>query len=88
MQGLHEPMPVADTFCSGLGEVENVGGGCLRFYMYVLQQPPGGGEPEKIVVAKIIMPLSAVPDAIVKTILAVGGATLKLPARLAETLVH
>lgn len=82
MVALYEPCPIADIFCSGLAKVENVGGGCLRFYLYTLQAPLNGeGEAERVLVAKIVAPASAVPDAILQMAAAIGGTLVKaLPA--------
>lgn len=60
---LAEPIAVLDTFTSGLGRVEVMKGGCVRFIVYV-ESTMEDGTVENIVVAKIVMPLDAVPDAI------------------------
>jgi hypothetical protein len=71
--GMIEPVPAPEIFCSGLGEVEDIGGGCLRFYLYVMQTPVEvEGPPQKVVVARIIAPASAVPEAVSKMLQAVG----------------
>lgn len=83
MRGMHEVTPIQDIFCSGIGAIEHIGGNCLRFYLYVLQMPEDGGDgqPEKVVVAKLIAPISAVPDAILQMMAAVGeGAVRMIPA--------
>lgn len=65
MRGLCEPVSITDVFASGLGKIEKIGGGCVRVYFYVMQAPlDGDGPQEKQVVAKIIVPASALPDAI------------------------
>ena len=65
MRGHCEPVPVADVFASGLGKIEKLSGGCLRIYLYAEQAPlDGEGPVEKQVVAKIVVPASALPDAI------------------------
>lgn len=66
---------VADIFASGLGEVEDVGGGCYRFTLYAKQRV-GNGE-ELVIVAKIVMPLEAVPPALALAAKAVGCAMLR-----------
>lgn len=58
MSELVESVPLHDIFCSGVGAIESVGGGCYRLYLYVLQRPEGGTEPQRVVVAKIITPVS------------------------------
>lgn len=72
--GMIEPVPAPEIFCSGLGGVEDIGGGCLRFYLYVMQQPIEDmqGPPQRVIVAKIIAPASAVPEAIGKMLQAIG----------------
>ncbi len=66
---------VGNVYASGLAEIEDIGGGCLRFVCYVNARPAGDPEapPERVVVAKIVAPVSAVPDAVMKMIQAVGG---------------
>lgn len=81
-----EPVPAPEIFCSGLGGIEDIGGGCLRFYLYVMQQPvETEGPPQKVIVAKVIAPASAVPDAVGKMLSAIGHqattAILKLVPR-------
>lgn len=72
MRDLHEIVPIQDVFCSGLGAVERLDGDMLRFWLYVLQTPEDGGPKEKVVVAKIIAPASAVPDAVLKMVGAIS----------------
>jgi hypothetical protein len=65
MRGLTEPMLTTDVFASGLGRIEKLNGGCVRIYFYVLQGPiDGDGAQEKQVVSKIILPASALSDAV------------------------
>lgn len=70
--GMVEPVPAPEIFCSGLGGVEEIGGGCLRFYLYVMQSPVDGGPQERVIVAKVIAPASAVPDAVLQMLKAIG----------------
>lgn len=65
MRGLSEPVSsIADMFASGLGKIETIGGGCVRLYLYVMQAPlDGDGPQEKQMVAKVIVPISALADA-------------------------
>lgn len=53
-----EAFGVPDTFVTGLGSVEDVGGGCWRFTFYSMQGH------ELIVAAKLVMSNAALPDAI------------------------
>lgn len=67
---LIDPYAVSDTFVSGLGEVEYVGGGCWRFVFYTVQHVDG--REERVVAAKLIAPGDTVPDAVIKASKAVG----------------
>lgn len=60
---LAEPIAILDTFTSGLGRVEIMKGGCARFILYA-EMTLESGEVENVVVAKIVMPIDAVPEAI------------------------
>lgn len=59
---LTDVLGVPDTFVSGLGSVEAIGGGNWRFTMFVTQDV--GGETVQLVVAKLVMSIDAVPAAI------------------------
>lgn len=59
---------VPETFTSGLSHVELIGGGCARFVLYSNQS--NGEAVDRLVVARIVMPLEAVPDAIRKALAA------------------
>lgn len=75
MQGMYEATPIADVFCSGLGAIENLGGGCLRLYVYVLQAPiEGDGPAERVIVGKVIVPIVSVPDMVMQLMAAMGRA--------------
>jgi hypothetical protein len=65
MRGLSEVVPIIDTICSGLAAVERLDGNLLRFWLYV-QQTNDEGSQEKIVVSKIVVPATAVPDAVMR----------------------
>jgi hypothetical protein len=61
---LIEPCPVLDTFCSGMAAIEPIGGGCVRVYLYANQTGMVlGGEPERVVVLRVVMPLEALAAA-------------------------
>ena len=62
---LLELFGVPDTFVNGLGSVESVGGGCVRFTFYAVQDCHG--RREFVVAAKLIMPESAIPEAMHRT---------------------
>jgi hypothetical protein len=78
MRGLHEIIPIQDTFTSGIGAIERLEGNMLRFWLYTLQSPEDGGPQERLVVAKIVAPASAVPDAVMQMVAAIseGAASL------------
>jgi hypothetical protein len=61
---------VTDTFVSGLGEVEDLGGGCFRFVFFTRQKV--GGRDELIVVARLVAPMEAVPPAVFMAMKAIG----------------
>ena len=61
--GLIEPVPAPEIYVDGIGAIEAVGGGDLRYYL-VQEQLPIEGELhvlQKVVVAKIIAPHANVP---------------------------
>lgn len=72
MRGLTEIVPIQDIFASGLGAIERLEGNCLRFHLFVSQEIEGEAGREKTVVAKIVVPASAIPDAILQMLNAVG----------------
>jgi hypothetical protein len=67
---LIEPYSVNDIFVSGLGEVEDLGGGCYRFTFFAKQH--GNDGEETVVVAKLIAPMEAVPPALFLAARAIG----------------
>lgn len=67
---MSEPVPVLDIFVSGLGEVEDLGGGVFRFTFFAKHHGPSG--EEQIVVAKLVAPCEAVPPALIMAAKAVG----------------
>ena len=60
-----EPFAVPDTFVAELGRVDIMRGGFARFVLCV-DRTGADGTPELHVAAKIVMPVSAVPDAILQ----------------------
>lgn len=67
---LIEQAHVPDIFVSGLGEVEDLGGGCYRFIFFAKQTI--GGREETVVVAKLVAPAHAVPPAILLAAKSIG----------------
>lgn len=59
---LIEPCPVPDTFTSGLARAE-VHGNIIHFILYA-EHSDAEGKPERVIVARILMPKEAVPAAI------------------------
>jgi hypothetical protein len=51
---------IRDTFVSGVGAVEILGPNA-RITLYVNQAAIGGGEPDRVVVDKIVVALDAIP---------------------------
>ena len=86
MRGLNENVPIQDIFCSGLGAIEKIEGNCFRFYLYVSQVVDDGDAKEKIVVAKIIAPASAIPDAVLQMIAAIGDRAVSMIPMVADLL--
>lgn len=86
MRGINEIVPIQDTFCSGLGAIERLEGGNLRLYLYVSQAGDDGTATEKILVAKIVAPACAVPDAVLQMIAAVGEHAVRMIPMVADLL--
>lgn len=61
---------VMDIFVSGLGEVEDVGGGCYRFTFFTKHRGECG--EELVVAARLIAPMEAVPPALFMAARAIG----------------
>lgn len=61
--GLIEPVPAPEIFVDGIGAIEAIGGGNLRYYLIQKQLPIERAveNPQKIIVAKIVGPLGNVP---------------------------
>lgn len=71
MRGLQEVVPIQDTLCSGIGAIEKLEGDLVRFWMYVTQASEDADVREKVLVAKIVISKSAIPDAILQAIAAI-----------------
>jgi hypothetical protein len=65
-----EPGVVPDVFVSGLGEIEDLGGGCFRFTFYAKHHGEAGDE--MVIVAKLIAPMEAIPPALLMAAKAIG----------------
>lgn len=82
---LAEPIAVPDVFVSGLSHIEMIGGGCVRFVCYSIRLHEDGTEGTPVIVAKIVMPLDALPDAISK---AMGTLTSVTISKVTKLLPH
>lgn len=65
-----DPLNIPDTFASGMSEAEDLGDGCYRFTFFSTHHVDG--REERTIVCKLILPMSAVPPAIVLAAKAVG----------------
>ncbi len=88
MRGLNEIVPISDIFCSGLGAVERIEGNNLRLYFYVTQATYEGETKERVVVAKLVVPASSVPDALMRLVEKVEAAGLSATIALVPELTH
>lgn len=61
-QEILDVLGVADTYVSGLGAVEAIGGGNWRFTFYVNQEI--AGDTVNVAVAKLVISIEALPAAI------------------------
>ena len=68
---LVELSTVQDVFCTGIARIENLGGGCFRFVLFVDQQDTDG-RPERVVVERLIIHRENVPRA-VRQMLTIAG---------------
>lgn len=84
---LHEVVPIGDTIVSGLGRIERLSGGLLRFWCYIEQDNGDGTPVENLVVVKIVAPESAIPDAILKMLRAIGAKATTIMPEIADV-VH
>lgn len=78
-----EPIAVPDTFVCGLGRIEKMRGGFMRFTFYTDQQSLHGCEQERVVVARIVMH----SDLVAEANMAVRCAINKIASSLENTLV-
>jgi hypothetical protein len=53
-----EPFVVQDIYATGLLRVEDIGAGTFRFVFYV-NQVSTFGEPERVIVSRLVMPADA-----------------------------
>jgi hypothetical protein len=79
MRGMIEHIVVQDIFCSSIGAIERLDGNVLRLWFYVWQTSEQTGGREKVVVAKIIVPASGMPESIGHMIAATSDETIMAP---------
>ena len=65
-----ETIAVTDVFASGLGRIEPLAGGNMRFTFYVDQISSIDGEKERAIVLRLIMDTDAVRDAVLSALTA------------------
>lgn len=65
-----DTLNVPDTFASGMAEAEDLHDGCFRFTFFSTHHVEGC--EQRTIVCKLILPMSAVPPAIVLAAKAVG----------------
>lgn len=56
---LTDPHQVEDVFVDGLGQIETVAGDYNRYVLFASRR--GGGQEERVVVVRVIIPKVAVP---------------------------
>lgn len=71
--GLVEPFAVQDTLISGLSHIEMLGSGIIRFVCFSTIVAYDTGLPQHRVSARLVAPLTCVPDALTKTIRCLGS---------------
>jgi hypothetical protein len=77
-QALCEPVPAPTIFISGVADIAQIGGGCVCFVLYqnVPDLDPGVATMERQVVARIVIPLDAIPVAVRQTLAFVDETTM------------
>lgn len=66
-----ELFAVPDTFVSGLGSVEHIGGGCYRFTMFSEQDVDG--QRELVVALRVVVSKESIPEAMHMAATATGS---------------
>lgn len=60
---LIEPVPIADTVWTGIARIEKLPGGWLRVVLFV-EQLSADGEPERVLVSRLVGPRDGVQAAL------------------------
>jgi hypothetical protein len=78
---LCEPVPAPTIFVSGIGEITRIGGGCVCFVLYqnLPDLDPDSPTVERQVVARIVVPIEAIPVAVRQTLAFVDEAASLVP---------
>jgi len=82
-----EPIPLQDIFCMGVAKVEIIGP-CARFFMYADQATFRSDVIERVIVAKFVVPLEAIPECIRKAVEATAGHAIGQLSGLVKTALH
>lgn len=69
---LIDPACVADTFAEGFGEIEMIGGSCVRVTLFATRSI-GQGARERIVVARLVLPQFALARGLRQCAAALAG---------------
>lgn len=89
MRGLQEVVPIQDTLVTGIGAIERLEGGLIRFWLYVSQTSEDSPIPEKVVVAKIVGPASGIPDAVLQIVASITDCAVSVvPAQVPDMIKH
>ena len=67
-----EPIPLSDVFCMGIAKIEVIGPNA-RFFMYADQGSLDGDGADRVIVAKFILPVEAIPKCIKQALDATAG---------------
>jgi hypothetical protein len=78
---LCEPVPAPTIFVNGIGEITRIGGGCVCFVLYqnLPDLDPESPALERQVVARIVIPVDAIPVAVRQTLTFVDEAASLVP---------
>lgn len=86
---LIEPSYIHDILASGIADIEFVSGCIARFTLYVESKGlTESAPPDRLVVARIAIPISALPFAIQQTLAFLGGHPFGEMVEMAQNLAH
>jgi hypothetical protein len=72
-----EPIPLSDTFCMGIAKIEIIGPNA-RFFMYSDQASLNDAGIERVIVAKFVLPVEAIPKCIKQALDATASHTVSV----------